>query len=117
MKSNIVFKGIIGLLFSTALFACNTVSIEGNWVEPIPGMEESMQGVSLKKGGMANSINMATLEYSTWEKTGDKLILSGKSIGNHQTSAFSDTLTIQELTQEKLILKKGNQIIKYTKEK
>lgn len=95
--------------------ACSGNSIEGEWVEPVPGMENQMQGVNLEKGGKASSINMATLQYESWEKQGDKLILSGKSIGNHETSSFTDTLVIEKLTENELTLKKGSLSINYRK--
>lgn len=98
------------------LAACSGDSIEGKWVEPIPGMENQVQGVSLEKGGKASSINMATLQYEKWEKKGDMLILSGKSIGNYGTSSFTDTLTIEKLTAEELTLKKGRLTINYQKQ-
>ena len=75
-----------------------------------------MQGVNLEKGGKASSINMATLQYEKWEKKGNMLILSGKSIGNHETVSFTDTLTIEELTENKLTLKKGSLTINYQKQ-
>lgn len=68
------------------------------------------------KGGKASSINMATLQYEKWEKKGNMLILSGKSIGNHETISFTDTLTIEELTENKLTLKKGSLTINYQKQ-
>ena len=75
-----------------------------------------MQGVNLEIGGKASSINMATLQYEKWEKKGNMLILSGKSIGNHETISFTDTLTIEELTENKLTLKKGSLTINYQKQ-
>ena len=71
---------------------------------------------NLGKGGKASSINMATLQYEKWEKKGNMLILSGKSIGNHETISFTDTLTIEELTENKLTLKKGSLTINYQKQ-
>lgn len=96
--------------------ACGGSSIEGTWVEPVPGMEHQMQGVNLEKGGKASSVNMATLRYERWEKRGDKLILSGKSIGNHETGSFADTLVIEKLTESELILKRGGLTISYRKQ-
>lgn len=102
---------------TVAMFtACSGNGIEGKWVEPIPGMENQMQGINLEKGGRASSINMATLQYEKWEKKGDKLILSGKSIGNHETNSFMDTLTIEKLTESDLTLKKGSLTINYQKQ-
>ena len=70
----------------------------------------------MEKGGKASSINMATLQYESWEKKDNMLILSGKSIGNHETSSFSDTLIIEKLTKDELTLKKGSLTINYNKQ-
>lgn len=75
-----------------------------------------MQGVNLEKGGKASSINMATLQYEKWEKSGDRLILFGKSIGNHETGSFADTLVIEKVTASELILKRGSLTINYRKQ-
>lgn len=88
-----------------AMAACNHPKIEGSWLEPVPGMPGMEQGFILEGGGKASSINMATLQYNTWKKEGDKLILSGQSLGNRQTIPFSDTLIIEELTTDRLIVK------------
>jgi len=115
MKVKTVFKGVCGIMLALAFTACSETSIEGSWVEPVPGMEQMMQGFTLEKNGKASSINMATLQYETWERSKNLLILTGKSIGNSQIITFSDTLTIEELTTEKLVLKKGNATFYYQK--
>lgn len=84
------------------------------WVEPVPGMN-NVQGVALKEGGEAHSINMATLLYEHWECNGSKLLLTGKSIGNHQTIAFTDTLKIEKVSADSLILMRGTTRIAYRK--
>ena len=116
MAAKAIFKSVCGLTIAIAFTACGGNGIEGEWVEPIPGMETQMQGVNLEKGGKASSINMATLQYEKWEKKGNMLILSGKSIGNHETISFTDTLTIEELKENKLTLKKGSLTINYQKQ-
>ncbi|WP_300285859.1 lipocalin family protein [uncultured Alistipes sp.] len=116
MKPKSICKGICGLFASLAFVACNEADIEGAWIEPIPGMENTMQGIDLKKGGEASSINMATLQYETWTKDGDLLILSGRSIGNGTTIPFTDTLVIEKLTDDELSLKRGELVIRYKKQ-
>ncbi|WP_455637697.1 lipocalin family protein [Parabacteroides sp.] len=106
-------KGLFILSTTIVLTACNNAQIEGSWVEPVPGMPEMVQGFILENGGKASSINMATLQYEGWEKNGEKLILSGKSIGNHQTLSFTDTLIIKKLTQDSLILNKEGLVLRY----
>lgn len=58
---------------------------------------------------------MATLKYEAWKKVGNRLLLSGTSIGNHQNISFTDTLTIEKLTQDSLILKRGELLLKYAR--
>ena len=115
MKSKNIFSGVVFTLSVVALAACSTVGIEGSWVEPVPGMPDMEQGFTLEKGGKATSINMATLQYEEWVQTNDLLILSGKSIGNRQTISFSDTLVIQKLTKDDLILERNGTILHYTR--
>lgn len=81
-------------------------SLSGTWVQPIPG-QQGEQGIRIEKDGKASSVNMHTLIYRHWEQQGEKLILSGESIGNHQNSLFSDTLVIEKLTADTLALARG----------
>lgn len=110
-------KNYLSILSGLLLFsACSEqISIEGSWVEPVPGMPDMQQGFTLEPGGKASSIQMATLQYESWKKEGNHLILSGKSIGNHLTIDFSDTLTIERLTQDSLILKQGEAVYAYAR--
>jgi len=111
-----ISKCVYGLAVAVSFVACNRVGIEGKWVEPVPGMEGEVQGVSLERDGRASSINMATLRYDKWEREGDNLILFGESIGNGQTISFIDTLSIEKLTADELVLKKGEWTIDYKKQ-
>ena len=36
-------------MLALAFTACSETSIEGSWVEPVPGMEQMMQGFKLEK--------------------------------------------------------------------
>lgn len=116
MKTKKVFKSLMVVLLGVAsLSSCANNNIEGAWVEPVPGMPDMQQGFVLETGGKASSINMATLQYETWKQQDNQLILSGKSIGNHQTFSFADTLVIEKITSDSLILKQGEQTLKYSK--
>lgn len=81
----------------------------------VPGISNLKQGFTLEANGSASSINMATLKYEKWKKEGNLLLLSGISIGNHQSISFTDTLTVEQLTQDSLILKKGELVLRYSK--
>lgn len=77
----------------------------GDWVQPIPGQPGRLQGIRLLPNGVAESINMHTLCYSKWELDGDRLTLTGKSIGNKHSAIFSITPSFALLRQDTLILK------------
>ena len=110
-----IFRNLTVDLAITTLVACNDVTIEGSWVESVPGISNLKQGFTLEANGSASSINMATLKYEKWKKEGNLLLLSGISIGNHQSISFTDTLTVEQLTQDSLILKKGELVLRYSK--
>ncbi len=61
-------RDLTAVLGMVALTACNNASIEGSWVEPVPGMSGMQQGFVLDGDGSASSINMATLKYEAWKK-------------------------------------------------
>ncbi len=112
-------RKILLFLIALSLFAsCSTKytekELEGLWVEPIPGMNK-VQGIALKEGGVAYSINMATLLYDRWECNGDRLILTGKSVGNRTEIGFTDTLKIESVSADSLILMRGEMRIAYRK--
>lgn len=110
-------KKILVCVSAICLISCgNDESMVGTWAQPVPGLEGMEQGFTLEEGGKASSINMATLCYETWKQEGTLLILSGKSRGNRQTLQFSDTLTIEQLTQDSLVLKKGMLVLRYARE-
>ncbi len=95
-------------LLIIAMTACNEKkskdSIIGSWVMPIEGQPRKMQGIKLEENGEASSINMATLVYKYWEQQGDNLYLTVKSIGNGMEIEGIDTLKIEKLTTDSLIL-------------
>lgn len=105
-----------------AMTACNEkkskVTIIGSWIMPIDGQPGKMQGIRLDEDGEASSINMATLVYKYWEQQGDELYLTVKSIGNGVEIEGIDTLKIEKLTTESLVLNSNyGYTLRYAKEK
>ncbi len=105
-----------------AMVACNEKkskdSIIGSWVMPIEGQPGKMQGIKLEENGEAFSINMATLIYKYWKQQGDDLYLTVKSIGNGMEIEGIDTLKIEKLTADSLILNSNyGYILRYVREK
>ena len=52
-------KMLATTLLTGLLAACsgNSASVTGVWIEPIPGMEDQVQGIKLEEGGIASSVN------------------------------------------------------------
>jgi hypothetical protein len=105
-----------------AMTACNEkkskVTIIGSWIMPVDGQPGKMQGIRLDEDGEASSINMATLVYKYWEQQGDELYLTVKSIGNGVEIEGIDTLKIEKLTTDSLVLNSNyGYTLRYAKEK
>ena len=104
------------LAASALSVACQKApGITGDWIEPVPGMEQAVQGFRLEENGKAVSVNMATLRYERWTREGDLLLLSGVSIGNRQTLTFCDTLKVLKITDDSLVLQNGDRIRRYSR--
>ncbi|MCR5013213.1 MAG: lipocalin family protein [Bacteroidales bacterium] len=113
MKKGIIITAI-SLMLGLGFTACNNASLIGTWVEPA---EENSTfgetGFTLEKDGTVVPINMGYREYSNWEKLGDKLILKGQYTGTNPR-AFADTMWVDEVTKEHLVLKDmGNYSVTY----
>ena len=79
-------------------------SLMGTWVQTIEGMRPTEQGFSLMDSAKATSVNMETLKYTHWEQQGDTLMLSGLSIGNGVSFAFTDTCRFQLTHTDTLVI-------------
>lgn len=111
-------RNFLFLLLMVITSACsNEESIEGRWVQPIPGQSNNYQGFVLESTGKASSINMSTLVYEAWKRQGNQLILLGKSVGNRQVMHFTDTFEIKKVTTDSLVLAKKRFVLRYAKEK
>ena len=68
----------------------------GNWTMPDPIKPEGVMGVEIRIEGVAQSINMATLRYASWELQGEagKILLKGVSEGSGSPIEFTETATI-----------------------
>lgn len=105
------FKLIMVAVFLLA--GCDNPSIIGTWVQPVPGMEGQIQGIQIREGGIAKSVNMQTLQYKSWRQNRDDLILWGESIGNGQTINFEERYEIKKLSQRQLKLKDGETVLQF----
>lgn len=110
MKKLLLLTALLGIFSASCTEQKGKVSQEdllGSWICVMPEGLNITQGVTLEQDGKATSIGMATLKYESWQVLdGDRLVLTGQSIGNGQTIQFSDTLNIATLTADSLVLAK-----------
>lgn len=116
-KNNVRIAALV-VVAALSISSCTqketTPEIQGTWVQPIPGMTEQVQGFTLYSDGSAESVNMATLQYTQWSlPEPETLILYGQSIGNGQTIEFCDTLAIALLSYDSLVLHRGELDLTY----
>lgn len=77
------------------------------WLEPVPAQFGRQQGFILDEDGSAESVNMATLEYESWQVADRKLTLRGWSIGNGGTFPFEEVWNVVMVSKKKLVLQRG----------
>ena len=68
----------------------------GNWTMPDPIDPDGVMGIRIMVEGEAQSINMATLRYASWELQGEagKILLKGVSEVSGSPIEFTETATI-----------------------
>ena len=113
---------LVATVLIIAITACNEkkskVTIIGSWIMPVDGQPGKMQGIRLDEDGEASSINMATLVYKYWKQQWYELYLTVKSIGNGVEIEGIDTLKIEKLTTDSLVLNSNyGYTLRYAKEK
>lgn len=104
-------------LMTIVMISC-TPSAVGTWIESTEKsnvgfyLASEEQGFILNSDGSASSINMDFVEFKTWEKKGDLLIINGENTGSTKKS-FCDTMKIENLTKTELVLSQGGYSVKY----
>ena len=48
MNVKSLLKNASGFMAAVLFMACSGASIEGSWVEPVPGMEHMLQGIKIE---------------------------------------------------------------------
>ena len=88
-------------------------ALVGSWIEPNPIDSTQVQGIELQTGGMAQSINMATLLYKNWSLSDQKLVLVAESIGNRTSSIDTTSYEIVKIDTDSLVLKNQELMLRY----
>lgn len=85
--------------------------IAGSWEDT----SQAALHFTLFKDGTARSDNMKTLLYKKWSVKGDQITFTIESIGNQESSIDEDTYTIEKITKDEMVLRKGEYISRYTR--
>lgn len=97
---------------ANATMVINKSTLYGNWVLPNPIDGSSYMGVSIRKGGTAESIDQSETIYKSWRLFNGRLILvltREDGIGSDETQ----TLNIVRLTPDSLIVVEGEDLYEY----
>ena len=78
-------------------------SLLGSWVN-----KESEMGFTLADGGKCASINMATLDYNSWQMIENKIILNSTSKGVSNPVTTDEIYIIRDITPLTMILSPSN---------
>ena len=95
-----------------AMMVVNKSALHGNWVMPNPIDGSSKMGLSILKGGTAESIDQSEVIYKSWRLFNGKLVLvltREDGIGNDETQMF----TIKRLTRDSLIIADDDDLYEY----
>lgn len=101
---------ISALALSFSLISC-TSPLVGTWIQPETSFTQE-QGFVLHKDGTAEDINVDYVQYESWEKQGDFLILNGKNVGSVKKD-FSDTLKIEKVDDDELVLSQSGETVTF----
>lgn len=104
---------VLSVFALTFLMTSCSDPMVGSWVMPATNYTPE-QGFELKKDGTAEAINMEYVEFTTWQKDGNKLILNGKNTGSVKGD-FSDEMNIVEVTKEEMKIETGGVTLTYKK--
>lgn len=94
----------------------NKSALHGNWVMPNPIDGDSFMGVSIQKGGTAESIDQSMVIYKSWRLFNGKLVFvitREDGIGDDERQTF----TIKRLTRDSLIIADDEELHEYGREK
>lgn len=109
MKKVLLFSA---LALSFMMISC-TNPLVGTWVQPSTSYTQE-QGFVLYKDGTAEDVNIDFVTFKSWEKKDDMLILKGENTGSIK-GQFTDTLIIENVTDNELILSQSGYSVKYKK--
>jgi hypothetical protein len=97
-----------------AIMVVNKSTLNGDWVMPNPIDGSSYQGISIMKGGTAESIDQSNITYKSWMLFNGRLLIVASrddGPGKDETLQFK----ILRLTTDSLFLSDGDDIYEYAR--
>lgn len=104
----------IALLLHILFSGCSSQKEElvGSWIVSTGTNEEDIQGIRLAPNGEAYAIRLDDIKLDSWQKKNhNQLILKGES--GSMNRPFLDTLYIERIKADSLVLKYKDQIYTY----
>jgi hypothetical protein len=101
---------------TAAEMVINQVALLGNWVMPNPIDGSDEVGLSIKEGGIAESIEQSSIVYKTWKLTRGKLeiVLVREGGTEEEETYFYDLI---KLTPDSLVYKDADDTFEYSRQK
>lgn len=94
----------------------NETTLLGNWLMPNPFDGSSVVGISLKDGGVAESIDQSGLNYKSWKIADGKLeIVSVREGGSEEDE--TDIYEIRKLDADSLVFGNEDDVFEYGRQK
>jgi hypothetical protein len=101
---------------TVAEWVINQATLMGNWVMPNPIDGSDMVGISIKEGGIAESIDQSNIIYKTWRLSRGKLeIVMGREDGADEDETC--LYDIVKLGADSLVYKDADMSYEYSREK
>ena len=100
----------------SAEIVINQASLMGNWVMPNPLDGSDEVGISIKEGGIAESIDQSTITYKTWRLQRGKLeIVLVREGGSEDDETY--LYDIVKLGPDSLVYKDAEETFEYSRQK
>ena len=99
-----------------AIMVVNQAALLGNWVMPNPIDGSDEVGISIKEGGIAESIEQSAIIYKTWKLTRGKLeIVLVREGGTEEEETY--LYDIVKVTPDSLVFKDAEDTFEYSRQK
>lgn len=91
--------------------------LHGRWIDISTRNCGACSGFVLSNGGAARSINVASPQYTSWQRVGNRLTLWGYiRSGGDKKMDFIESMEIRELTNNKMVLTRADESFEYVRE-